>query len=219
MVGTPHECQLLAEQEHVEGIAIARTGRLKYLKLTVDTRKALKALRRKLYATGRTVAEASQLISRSNVPGGGVVYTHIVKRIAAYEPALRRGQHPTYAALADRVDLEPADDVVETIAREKFAEELALVRKAAAAADAGFEAFRRASRIGAATIICPRRPLARRGHLSRTRRDSSRHSPTSTAPPPWRSPIRLKAARRQRAATISRRWTTASPAWPSSKPP
>jgi hypothetical protein len=99
MVGTPHECQLLAEQEHVEGIAIARTGRLKYLKLTVDTRKALKALRRKLYATGRTVAEASQLISRLNVPGGGVVYAHITKRTAAYEPVLRRGMHPTYAAL------------------------------------------------------------------------------------------------------------------------
>src|SRR5262249_45301799 len=44
--------------------------------------------------------------------------------------------------------VERADDIVEAIAREKSAGELALVRKAAAAADAGFEAFRRASRVG-----------------------------------------------------------------------
>lgn len=56
--------------------------------------------------------------------------------------------HPEYAALARTAALEPADDVVETIAREKSPEELALVRRCAAAADAGFEAFRRAARVG-----------------------------------------------------------------------
>ena len=60
----------------------------------------------------------------------------------------REMPHPAYAALARSVAVEPADDIVETIAREKAPEELALVRKAAAAADAGFEAFRNASRVG-----------------------------------------------------------------------
>jgi Xaa-Pro aminopeptidase len=60
----------------------------------------------------------------------------------------REMPHPAFAALAGAMPVEPADDIVETIAREKSADELALVRKAAAAADAGFEAFRRVSRIG-----------------------------------------------------------------------
>jgi Xaa-Pro aminopeptidase len=60
----------------------------------------------------------------------------------------REMPHPVYAALAGAIGVAPADDVIETIAREKSPEEIALVRKAAAAADAGFEAFREASRVG-----------------------------------------------------------------------
>lgn len=56
--------------------------------------------------------------------------------------------HPIYEALGDGVDIEPADDLIEWIAREKSVEELAVVRRAAAAADAGFEAFREWSRVG-----------------------------------------------------------------------
>jgi Xaa-Pro aminopeptidase len=55
--------------------------------------------------------------------------------------------HHQYAALTQAVSLETADELIETIAREKSAEELALVRRCAAAADAGFEAFRRAARV------------------------------------------------------------------------
>ena len=57
--------------------------------------------------------------------------------------------HPVHAALGRTTTLEPADDLIETIAREKSAGELALVRRCAAAADAGFNAFRTASRVGA----------------------------------------------------------------------
>jgi Xaa-Pro aminopeptidase len=60
----------------------------------------------------------------------------------------REMPHPLYSALSAAVLVERADEIVETIAREKSAEELALVRKAAAAADAGFEAFLGASRPG-----------------------------------------------------------------------
>lgn len=60
----------------------------------------------------------------------------------------REMPYPAYAALSGAIVVEPADDIVETIAREKSADELRLVRKAAAAADAGFEAFRRASQVG-----------------------------------------------------------------------
>ncbi len=56
--------------------------------------------------------------------------------------------HPVHAALGRTSALEPADDLIEAIAREKSAEELALVRRSAAAADAGFEAFRTSSRVG-----------------------------------------------------------------------
>lgn len=56
--------------------------------------------------------------------------------------------HPVHAAVGKIVALEPADDLVEEIAREKSEEELALVYRCAAAADAGFEAFRRAARVG-----------------------------------------------------------------------
>jgi Xaa-Pro dipeptidase len=55
---------------------------------------------------------------------------------------------PLYSSLAKLVAVDDADDLVEVIAREKSAEERALIARAAAAADAGFEAFRAASRIG-----------------------------------------------------------------------
>lgn len=60
----------------------------------------------------------------------------------------REMPHPLYDALSAAVHMTPADDLVEEIARVKSAGELALVRKAAAAADAGFEAFLQASRAG-----------------------------------------------------------------------
>jgi len=60
----------------------------------------------------------------------------------------RQMPHPVHAAISGTVTLEPADDLIETIAREKSAEEIALVHRCAAAADAGFEAFRRAARVG-----------------------------------------------------------------------
>jgi Xaa-Pro aminopeptidase len=60
----------------------------------------------------------------------------------------RQMPYPVHAAISRTVTLEPADDLIETIAREKSAEELALVYRCAAAADAGFEAFRRAARVG-----------------------------------------------------------------------
>lgn len=100
LCGTPHECELLCLNGHVVGVA-TKNGRLKYLKLTVEPRVALRLLHRRLQATGRTVAEASQLISRLNVPGGGVIFSHILKRTATYEPSLRQGNHPTYATLRE----------------------------------------------------------------------------------------------------------------------
>jgi Xaa-Pro aminopeptidase len=60
----------------------------------------------------------------------------------------RQMSHPVHAVLSRTVALEPADDLIETLAREKSPEEMALVRRCAAAADAGFEAFRAASRVG-----------------------------------------------------------------------
>jgi len=56
--------------------------------------------------------------------------------------------YPVHAAVSKTVALEPADDLIEMMAREKSEEELALVYRCAAAADAGFEAFRRAARVG-----------------------------------------------------------------------
>ena len=100
VVATPYEAQLLASHDQVEGVA-TKSGRLKFLKFTVETREAMRLLRRKLCASGRTVAEACHLTSRQNVPGGGVIYSHIVKRTNTYEPGLRQGQHPTYAALRE----------------------------------------------------------------------------------------------------------------------
>jgi Xaa-Pro aminopeptidase len=62
--------------------------------------------------------------------------------------AAARSAAPGNAALGRTAALEPADDLIAAIAREKSAEELAVVRHCAAAADAGFEAFRTASRVG-----------------------------------------------------------------------
>jgi Xaa-Pro aminopeptidase len=62
----------------------------------------------------------------------------------------RQMPFPLHAAISTAVALEPADDLVDEIAREKSREELAIVYRCAAAADAGFEAFRRAARVGAA---------------------------------------------------------------------
>jgi Xaa-Pro aminopeptidase len=60
----------------------------------------------------------------------------------------REMPHPAYAALAGAIGVVPADDLIETIARAKSPGEIALVRKAAAAADAGFDAFHDAARVG-----------------------------------------------------------------------
>lgn len=55
---------------------------------------------------------------------------------------------PLRDALLRHVTLQPADDLVEQIAIHKSDEEIALVWKTAAAADAGFTAFASASRVG-----------------------------------------------------------------------
>jgi Xaa-Pro dipeptidase len=60
----------------------------------------------------------------------------------------REMPYPIYDTIARAVSLEPADDLIDAIAREKLPAELELVRRAAAAADAGFEAFRSAARVG-----------------------------------------------------------------------
>ena len=60
----------------------------------------------------------------------------------------RQMPYPLHADLGRVVALEPADDLIESIARGKSAAERALIGRAAAAADAGFEAFRAASRVG-----------------------------------------------------------------------
>lgn len=55
---------------------------------------------------------------------------------------------PEYASLAAAVTIEQADDLIEILAREKSPADLLRVHRAAAAADAGFEAFSRAARVG-----------------------------------------------------------------------
>jgi Xaa-Pro aminopeptidase len=60
----------------------------------------------------------------------------------------RQLPHPVYEALAGAVEVKTADEMIEFIAAEKSAQELALVHRAATAADAGFEAFRQSSRVG-----------------------------------------------------------------------
>jgi Xaa-Pro aminopeptidase len=60
----------------------------------------------------------------------------------------REMPYPVYQALTRTLAFEPADDVIETMAREKTAPEIERVKRAAAAADAGFEAFRRSATVG-----------------------------------------------------------------------
>ncbi|HML15824.1 MAG TPA: Xaa-Pro peptidase family protein [Bryobacteraceae bacterium] len=56
--------------------------------------------------------------------------------------------HWVYELLYKQVQVRPADDIIDTIARTKSPEELALARKVAAIADIGFEALHRFSRVG-----------------------------------------------------------------------
>jgi len=56
--------------------------------------------------------------------------------------------HRIYEALYKEVQVRPADEIIDAIARTKSPEELALVKKVASIADAGFEAFRLFSRVG-----------------------------------------------------------------------
>jgi Xaa-Pro aminopeptidase len=60
----------------------------------------------------------------------------------------REMPYPIYEALARTVSLVPADDLIDAMAGEKSSAELERVRRAAAAADVGFEAFRAAARVG-----------------------------------------------------------------------
>src|SRR5262249_40800719 len=55
---------------------------------------------------------------------------------------------PIYDVLVRALPLDPADDLIDSIAREKSPAEIERVRRAAAAADAGFEAFRSAASVG-----------------------------------------------------------------------
>jgi hypothetical protein len=66
----------------------ASKGGLRYLQLTAPLATATECLRRMAASSGRMVAEASQLVSRTWVPGG-VVYSHIPHRTRGYDPALR----------------------------------------------------------------------------------------------------------------------------------
>ena len=97
-LATRHEAQIVLDNGHAEGVA-SRRGILRYLRLTVEPRVAMAHLRRRLYATGRTIAEACQLTTRQEIAGRRVLYAHHQRRIAAYEPGLRQGSHPTYAVL------------------------------------------------------------------------------------------------------------------------
>lgn len=60
----------------------------------------------------------------------------------------REMPYPIYDDLARAVSFEPADDLIDAMARGKSPAEIERVRRAAAAADAGFEAFRAAARVG-----------------------------------------------------------------------
>src|SRR5262249_15532034 len=60
----------------------------------------------------------------------------------------REMPYPIYAGLSQALSLEPADDLIDEIARQKTPADLERVRRASAAADAGFEAFRAAARVG-----------------------------------------------------------------------
>lgn len=55
---------------------------------------------------------------------------------------------PLYEVLGNHMAVQPADDILEAMAQEKSPEDLELVRRASAIADAGFEAFLACSRVG-----------------------------------------------------------------------
>lgn len=71
---------------------------------------------------------------------------HIVGRVGL--AGGREMPYPVHAQLAGAASIVSGDEIIESIASEKSPEELALVRRAAAAADAGFDAFRAWSRVG-----------------------------------------------------------------------
>lgn len=96
---SPHEAQIMLDNGHVEGVANRR--RFKYLRLTAEPRLALSKMRKRLYSTGRTVAEACQLTVVQEVAGRRVLYAHHSRRISAYEPGLRQGSHPVYGILKE----------------------------------------------------------------------------------------------------------------------
>lgn len=83
-----HECEVLADERMAEGVA-DRKGNLRYLRLIVPESRAKGRLRRRVYATGRTVATACQLTIRDTVPGGGIVYSHFGSRTQYYAPEWR----------------------------------------------------------------------------------------------------------------------------------
>jgi len=93
-----HEAEILLDNGHVEGVG-SRREPFKYLRLTVAPRVAMARLRKRLCSTGRIIAEACQLIGVQEVAGRRVLYAHHTRRIAAYEPSLRSGSHPTYFSL------------------------------------------------------------------------------------------------------------------------
>lgn len=85
-VASRHECSVLADLSYAVGEANRRG--LKYLALVVPPRVALAKLRRLVCASGRTVAEASQLTVKSRILGG-IVYSHFAKRTQYYSPEWR----------------------------------------------------------------------------------------------------------------------------------
>jgi hypothetical protein len=87
-VVTTHEAELLCEHGHVEGV-VSKSGFLKKLRLLVSERVAFAKLRRKMAATGRTISEACQTISKVEVAGRRVLYQHDMRRSGTYAPKLR----------------------------------------------------------------------------------------------------------------------------------
>jgi hypothetical protein len=49
---------------------------LRYIELQVDTRTALKLLRRMVSQSGSTVAEDCRTVDKRTLPGGGIIYSH-----------------------------------------------------------------------------------------------------------------------------------------------
>lgn len=80
-----YEARHLADLEYVEGVANRRGFR--YLRLLVDPRKAYRALRRAGLSRSRLTAEDCTTVQRINIPGGGVLFSHI--RAGAWSPEAR----------------------------------------------------------------------------------------------------------------------------------